>query len=131
MRGRCDPRVHKFYTPDRPGDSILYTGASSLSDLSMELVSCHTSSTYNFKVAPRFLENLWIPFPAHEYREKKSPVYSGEEPQGPYCVEVPHNAFMLRSFIKHRNNSTFTYEQYQDITIKKATTTVTLVLIRH
>ena len=55
-------------------------------------------------------------------RKKKriSSVSSGEESRGWYCVEVPHKAFMLRSFIQLRNNLTFTYEQYQDITIKYA-----------
>jgi hypothetical protein len=33
----------------------------------MELASCHSRGTYNFEVAPRFLENLWTSALGHKY----------------------------------------------------------------
>jgi hypothetical protein len=40
---------------------VRFAGHSELWVFCMELVSCHTSGTYNLEVVPRFLENLWTP----------------------------------------------------------------------
>lgn len=46
--------------PQIPGDKLLKSCAYLLWVLSMEIIPCHTSSNWNFEVAPRLLENLQI-----------------------------------------------------------------------
>ena len=54
------PGVHKSQVPGHPGDKLLKSCAYLLWVLSMEIIPCHTSSNWNFEVAPRLLENLQI-----------------------------------------------------------------------
>ena len=53
-------RVYKSRLPGCPSDNILYDGVY-LWVLSMEFAPYHISGTHNFKVAPRFEENLCTP----------------------------------------------------------------------
>ena len=54
------PELYKSRVPGCPGDYILYGGVY-LWVLSVEFAPYHTSGTQNFKVAPRFEENLCTP----------------------------------------------------------------------
>ena len=58
---RQTPWAHKYSAPGGPGDWTLYGGAYHLRVLTAEPGSCHLPGAWNFKLDPKFTENMWSP----------------------------------------------------------------------